>query len=189
MNTLWQCPLLFHLCLKWKINGCSSSYVGRFCLRAINHRLYSWDPPQPTHSSKTISNLKFLREQKAEWWSEERGRRVLTGGWCDWTPSSVKCWTCSQIYKGFLRTCVRTSVSYVGKLSKATTKSLLPFFFSLFVLELCNLRNCHSVLQLIQGGHAIRITTAALCTFLKVFTVHLVMFHIHLWAFVRISTG
>lgn len=99
MNTLWQCPLLFHLCLKWKINGCSSSYVGRFCLRAINHRLYSWDPHQPTHSSKTISNLKFLREQKAEWWSEERGRRVLTGGWCDWTPSSVKCWTCSQIYK------------------------------------------------------------------------------------------
>lgn len=99
MNTLWQCPLLFHLCLKWKINGCSSSYVGRFCLRAINHRLYSWDPHQPTHSSKTISNLKFLREQKAEWWSEERGRRVLTGGWRDWTPSSVKCWTCSQIYK------------------------------------------------------------------------------------------
>lgn len=67
-----------------------------------------------------------------------------------------------------------------GKTIQSDDQKSATFFFSLFVLELCNLQNCHSILQLIQGGHAIRITTAALCTFLKVFTVHLVMFHIHL---------
>lgn len=65
-----------------------------------------------------------------------------------------KCWTCSQIYKAYLGTCVCMSASSMGKLSKVTTISLLPFFF-LCAFELYNLWNCHSTVQLIQGGHTI----------------------------------
>ena len=43
-------------------------------------------------------------------------------------------------------------------------KSPTGFFF-LFAVELYNLWNCHSIVQLIQGGRATWITTAALHTF------------------------
>lgn len=95
-----------------------------------------------------------------------------------------KCWTCSQIYKAFLRTCVQISASCMGKLSKVTTISLLPLFFpSLFLIRatsgivtaLCT-RHREDMLSELQPQHCMHLKSlncpyfSLICTaFLQIF--------------------
>lgn len=97
------------------------------------------------------SRVMIKREREDECW------QVVT-----WLGTLInKRWTCSQIYKAFLGTCV---CSIYGKTIQSDDHKspAIFFFFSLFVFELCNLLHCHSSLQLIQGGCAVFITTACI---------------------------
>lgn len=105
----------------------------------INPSLYSLDYIPLPKPLKVKAFKKYTAEScrkqssRRNWKIKEReGQVVMRLG-----TIICKCWTCSQIYKAFLWTCVWMSASSMGKLSKATTISLPPFFLLFAFWSLC----------------------------------------------------
>lgn len=118
--------------------------------------------------SRKRKKMCWMKQRREMWGRDQKKEEDAFSQVIVWPP--YKCWTCSQIYKDFLGTCVWTPASSMGKLSKVMTISLLLLFFFLclnsttsgLVTALCNWYR-EDMLSELQPQHCIHFWICPSC--------------------------